>query len=85
MIFWVEAYLCILQRQEILDQDEDDTWDQDQPQPQPQQSQDSEMKPVWIADTKNNIKYAITRVNYSQVVNFINYLNLLFYRMTAIS
>lgn len=67
--------MCVLQRQEIIDQDEDDTWEQEQPPPQAQQQQENEMKPVWIADTKNNIKYAITRVNYSQVVNLISFLN----------
>lgn len=55
------------QRQEVVmtDQDEEDTWEQEQPTPQPEQEGD--MKPVWITDSKNNIKYAITHVNYSQV------------------
>ncbi|KAG5889601.1 hypothetical protein JTB14_024022 [Gonioctena quinquepunctata] len=52
-------------RQDLTDdQDEDDTWEQDQPDPQSESQ--SDMKPVWITDSKNNIKYAITHVNYSQ-------------------
>lgn len=53
------------QRQDVSEQEEDDTWEQEQPQTETQQETD--MKPVWITDSKNNIKYAITHVNYSQV------------------
>lgn len=36
-----------------------------------EQQQETEQKPqpVWITDSKNNIKYAITHLNYSQVNN----------------
>lgn len=53
------------QRQDVCEQEEDDTWEQDQS--QAEAATDGEMKPVWITDSKNNIKYAITHVNYSQV------------------
>lgn len=64
----LSKHLKTHQKQRITDmpddQDEDESWEQDQPvsTPEPQ----TDMKPVWITDSKNNIKYAITHVNYSQ-------------------
>lgn len=58
------------QKPDMTDQEEDDTWEED---PEANQSEppddvnNDEMKPVWITDSKNNIKFAITHVNYSQV------------------
>ncbi|XP_066256857.1 specificity protein transcription factor 3 isoform X1 [Euwallacea similis] len=47
------------------DQEDDEVWEvQDDPEPQPENEQ--KPQPVWITDSKNNIKYAITHLNYSQ-------------------
>lgn len=45
---------------------EEETWDENdvdevKPQQQPQQQ-------VWITDAKNNVKFAVTQLNFSQVV-----------------
>ncbi|XP_060517864.1 specificity protein transcription factor 3-like isoform X2 [Cylas formicarius] len=49
------------------DQDDEENWEmQDDPEPQQQEETDSKPHPVWITDSKNNVKYAITHLNYSQ-------------------
>lgn len=63
------TYLTKFQRQngevsEILDEDE--AWDPDQP-----SSEDTKPQ-LWITDSKSNVKYAITQLNYSQVNNCNN-------------
>ncbi|XP_072393637.1 uncharacterized protein [Diabrotica undecimpunctata] len=63
----LSKHLKTHQKQRITDtpdDQEDESWDQDQPESTAEQETD--MKPVWITDSKNNIKYAITHVNYSQ-------------------
>jgi hypothetical protein len=45
-------------------QEEKEEWEEGQ--------SDEQAKPMWITDSKNNIKYEITQVNYAQVVKIIN-------------
>ncbi|CAG9771256.1 unnamed protein product [Ceutorhynchus assimilis] len=46
------------------DQDDEEVWEvQDESEPQ---QEEQKPQPVWITDSKNNIKYAITHLNYSQ-------------------
>lgn len=70
VFYWIcwDGFSLLFQRQDVSEQEEDDTWEHEQIQTEPQSDQD--MKPVWITDSKNNIKYAITHVNYSQVRYF---------------
>lgn len=57
--------------QQDKEQEDDEVWDV---QTDGEQQQESEQKPqpVWITDSKNNIKYAITHLNYSQVYNTLH-------------
>lgn len=72
----LSKHLKTHQKQRITRQDivENEEWETDQPQtPQPQQQpqqpnqqQSNDIKALWITDSKNNVKYTITQLNYSQ-------------------
>lgn len=69
IFFWYVFDLCIFQQVNGEDNADEDMeeWD-DVP-------SNEEAKPMWITDSKNNIKYEITQVNYAQVLtkNCIHY------------
>lgn len=51
----------------MYEQVEEETWDEnemDDVKPQQQQPQQQ----VWITDAKNNVKFAVTQLNFSQVL-----------------
>ncbi|ERL93184.1 hypothetical protein D910_10481 [Dendroctonus ponderosae] len=53
------------QRLSDKDQDEEEPWESHDD-PDGQSEVEQKPQPVWITDSKNNIKYAITHLNYSQ-------------------
>ncbi|KAL1491310.1 hypothetical protein ABEB36_011924 [Hypothenemus hampei] len=55
------------QRLSDKDQDDDEVWGVQADDPDAQsEAAEQKPQPVWITDSKNNIKYAITHLNYSQ-------------------
>lgn len=46
----------------MTEQEEDQHWE-----PEQQATENENDMKVWITDSKNNVKYAITQLNYSQV------------------
>lgn len=53
----------------MYEQAEEETWDENEPEEvKPQQQQQQPQQQVWITDAKNNVKFAVTQLNFSQVV-----------------